>query len=149
MNVNATSINGFQVYYSRFQKQPEVMDFFKERNVKKLRGVPGIGIPEPRDEDWGHVMTGTPLQAAVAGQCKDVAELLLAKGARVNAPFPNGATALHLAAYHGDIEMVKMLLANKADLNAKDNAGVTALQLAEREGRKEMAAFLRKQGAKE
>ncbi len=145
MDVNATSLNGYDLYSWDFPKRPAMLDFFKERDLKKLPGVP---IPAMRDEDWGHVMTGTPLHAAVAGKCKDVAELLLAKGAKVDAQFPSGATALHLAAYHGDIEMVKMLLANKADLNAKDNAGVTALRLAEREGRKEMAAFLRKQGAK-
>ena len=49
MNVNATSINGFHVYYWHFQKRPDVVDFFKERDLKKLRGVPGIGIPEPTE----------------------------------------------------------------------------------------------------
>jgi ankyrin repeat protein len=52
-------------------------------------------------------------------------------------------TALHLAAYPGDVEMATMLLTRKGDLNAKNDAGGTALQLAEREGRKEMADFLR------
>ena len=148
MDVNATSISGFYLYDWHFHKHPEVLDFFKERDLKKLRGVPGIGIPADPDEDWGHVMTGTPLHAAVAGKNKDAAELLLAKGAKVDAPLPGGETALHLAAYLGDVETAKLLLANKADLNAKNLAGVTALQLAEREGRKEMAAFLRKEGAK-
>ena len=52
---------------------------------------------------------------------KDVAELLLANKAEVNAKDNNGWTPLHLAAPKGHKDVAELLLANKAEVNAKDN----------------------------
>jgi len=108
----------------------------------------------------------TPLHwAALAGH-KDVAELLLADGARVNATsnkgrvpwyegevnghnavtlFDNnyGFAPLHLAALNGHKDVVKLLLANGADVNA--NNGGTPLHRAA--GHKEIMELLLAHGA--
>lgn len=64
--------------------------------------------------------------AAALGH-KDVAELLLANKAEVNAKDKHGATPLHWAASEGHKEVVEMLLAHDAEVNAKTNDGWTAL----------------------
>ena len=64
--------------------------------------------------------------AAINGH-KDVAELLLANKAEVNAKDNNGVTPLHLAAFNGHKDVAELLLANKAEVNAKDNDGETPL----------------------
>jgi ankyrin repeat protein len=55
---------------------------------------------------------------------------LLAGHADVNAPQPDGATALHWAAYWDDLDTAKALLGAGADPNVKNRYGVTPLSLA-------------------
>lgn len=91
----------------------------------------------------------TPLMyAAGAGRC-DLAQLLLAKGAKVNDALKNGMTALMAAALKNRVEMVKLLLKKGADVNMKNTDGNTALAIAVKHGFKEVADVLRKNGAKE
>ena len=54
---------------------------------------------------------------------KDVAEILLANKADINAKANNGWTPLHQAATAGHKGLVELLLANKAEVNAKNNNG--------------------------
>ncbi len=54
---------------------------------------------------------------------KNVAELLLAKGADVNATNNDGDTPLHCAAYHRD--MAELLLNKGANVSAKNKRGET------------------------
>ncbi len=83
--------------------------------------------------------TGWALRYAAAGAKKDIPELLLAKGAVVNAAQPpgenmlkqrDGATALHRAAEKGSEDIVELLLARAANANAKEKDGHTALHWA-------------------
>ena len=60
----------------------------------------------------------------------DVAELLLANGADVNAENAHEWTPLHAAADAGYEGLVKVLLANGADVNAENNARSKPLYLA-------------------
>jgi ankyrin repeat protein len=62
----------------------------------------------------------TPLFIAATRNRKEIAELLLANKADVNAKEGGGYTPLHAAAQWGYVEMVKPLLAHKADVNALD-----------------------------
>jgi ankyrin repeat protein len=102
---------------------------------------------------------GTPLDEASGWGRKDIVELLIAKGADVNAKFEDdGSTPLHLAAWKGHFETAELLIAADAYLNAKMEDGDTPLDLAERESRrdssqvkaakKEIADLLRKHGGK-
>jgi TonB family protein len=73
----------------------------------------------------------TPLHLTAQGGYRDVAKLLLAKRAEVNAGNKDGWTPLHLAAMEGNKDMAELLLANKADINAKSNVGTTPFQVEE------------------
>jgi cytohesin len=78
---------------------------------------------------------------------KDIVELLIAKGADVNAKFDeDGSTPLHLAAWKGHFDAAELLIAADADVNAKMDDGDTPLDLAK--GHPEIADILRKHGGK-
>ena len=76
----------------------------------------------------------TPLHWRRLNGHKDVAELLLANKADVNAKDNDGETPLHMAAFKGHKDVAELLLANKADVNAKDNDGCDAFALCGGEG---------------
>ncbi len=59
----------------------------------------------------------TPLHEAARTGRMDIAELLLANKADVNAADNDGDTPLHQAAELGHKDVVALLLANKADVN--------------------------------
>lgn len=84
---------------------------------------------------------------AISGH-EDIAEMLLAAGADLNAG-AGGNTALHGAVAFGQSRMVKWLLAHDADTSLLDFEGKTALQRAVETGRKEIAALLIKHRGKE
>ena len=61
----------------------------------------------------------TPLHSAAAGRHFEIARLLLANGADVNAEQQGGFTALHAAAQNGQIEMIQLLIANGAKIDVR------------------------------
>lgn len=84
----------------------------------------------------------TPLhKAALSGQTK-AAELLINKGAKVDAASNNGKTALILAATMGNKEVVELLLSKGADVDAQDAGGYTALGYASDRGNDDIADLL-------
>ena len=91
----------------------------------------------------------TPLHSAAT---KEIAELLIAKGADVNAKDKIGGTSLHLAAHSGQKEIVELLIANGANINVKIEVGKwkdqTSLSLAIQNNQTEIADLLRKHGGK-
>ena len=90
----------------------------------------------------------TPLfYATSGGGQKEIAELLIAEGANVNAKDKLGDTSLQVAAYQGHKEIAELLIAKGADVNAKDGDGVTPLDLAIRFNRTETAELLIAKGA--
>jgi cytohesin len=91
----------------------------------------------------------TPLHMAAAQNHKEVAELLLARKADVNARDKDGFTPLHLAASRGLADVAELLLAKGADVNAKDNLGMTSLQYAGATNHKDVAKLLQEHGAHE
>ena len=84
----------------------------------------------------------TPLHLAAANSHRDVAELLLARKADVNARANDGTTPLHQAAFDGSREIAAMLLAKNADVNAKDVHNCTPLHAAAAMGYKDVAELL-------
>ena len=76
----------------------------------------GVDVDEG-DDSWPEM---TPLTYAARFGHKEVAELLLAKGADASAKTDdNGTTPLHHAALNGHKETAAMLIAKGADVNAK------------------------------
>lgn len=89
----------------------------------------------------------TPLMvAALTGQ-SDVAELLLAKGAKPNIGNNEGSTALHMAAFFGHVEIVKTLVAKGADLNAQSDRSETPLDTVKGEWSDELEGVYKGIGA--
>jgi ankyrin repeat protein len=85
----------------------------------------------------------TPLHYAVLRGKRDLAELLLANKADVNARDKNGATPLLWAAKNGHKGVAELLLANHADVNAKESDyAKTPLHFAAEEGHTDVAKLL-------
>lgn len=74
-------------------------------------------------------------------------EALLDGGAGVGAAAPDGATALHWASHHDDLETVARLIEAGADVNAATDLGVTPLWAAGQNGSAAVAAKLLEAGA--
>jgi uncharacterized protein len=72
----------------------------------------------------------TPLHYVALRNKPLCATTLIKCGADVNMTEANGATALHGAIYHGNIEVAKLILASGADLIAEDNFGNTPVSIA-------------------
>jgi len=87
----------------------------------------------------------TPLHYAGG---KEIAEILIAEGADVNAKSDgSGVTPLHFAADRGHTEVVELLITAGADVNAKNTFSVTPLHSAASEGHKEVGELLIAEGA--
>ncbi|XP_075849087.1 ankyrin repeat domain-containing protein 27 isoform X2 [Microcebus murinus] len=96
-----------------------------EKLVSGRLNDPSVVTPFSRD-DRGH----TPLHvAALCGQASLI-DLLVSKGAVVNATDYHGSTPLHLACQKGFQSVTLLLLHYKASTDVQDNNGNTALHLA-------------------
>ena len=108
-----------------------------------LKGNPDLVLRKNRDGKTPLLVATAKYFYASRAQHRDVAALLLANGADVNAKDSDGWTPLHSAAILDDKDMVGLLLANRADVNAKEHNGQTPLHYANRA----MAALLLANGA--
>jgi uncharacterized protein len=79
--------------------------------------------------------------------CRIAAAGTHAADADINAPQPDGSTALHWAAYHGDSRATSVLLKAHANPNARTDTGVTPLILACESGNADVVNLLLKAGA--
>lgn len=98
-----------------------------------------------KDEKYGQ----TPLHIAAFNDRLDVAKLLIANKADVNAKANNGSTPLHLAAAKGNKDIVELLLDNKADVNAVDNDGWSPLHSATVWDHKDIEDLLKQHSAED
>jgi len=95
--------------------------------VKKLLDD-GVDVNQQFVIPDGSILGATPLHNA--SNSKEIAELLISKGANVNAECDRGLTPLHEAAYIGSLSVVKLLIEKGADVNALDNQGRTPKDVA-------------------
>ena len=99
------------------------------------------GIDET-DEDGG-----TPLVRASENGHKDIARLLIAKGADLEKQDGEGRTPLLGASARGHEAIVQLLIAGGANVNARSPDGLTALMLASTGGHEGIARLLLANGA--
>jgi ankyrin repeat protein len=89
-------------------------------------------------------MKVSPLASASAAGQLEIARLLIARGANVNARAAGDFTPLHESAASGRMEFAKLLLENGADVNARTADGKTPLDYAREHNRAEMVQLLSK-----
>ena len=89
----------------------------------------------------------TPLMWAAYKGHTDVCELLISKGADVNAKSNDGWTPLMYAALKGHKDVCELLISKGADVNAKDKDGGTPLMYAALKGHKDVCELLISKGA--
>ncbi|KAL2046066.1 hypothetical protein N7G274_001513 [Stereocaulon virgatum] len=95
---------------------------------------------------WG-AKYGTLLQAASSGGHNFIVQMLLEKGADVNAQGGLYGNALQAASYKGHDQLVQMLLEKGADVNAQGGRYGNALQAASCEGHNQVVQMLLEKGA--
>lgn len=101
--------------------------------------------------DFTKTSTGgrTPLHLAAEYGHKEIASLLLRKGAQADSGNWSDKTALHYAAEKGHIKIIELLLSKGANVNALGGAPTgTPLDFATQFKRAKAAAFLREKQAK-
>jgi uncharacterized protein len=98
---------------------------------------------------FGDLAQTADLRLADAAEKSDRAAIrkLLKQQADVNAPQPDGMTALHWAAYRDDLEIAKLLADAKANVTVTNRYGVTPLSLACQNGNGAMVELLLERGA--
>ena len=70
---------------------------------------------------WHNQSTGLrPLHLACLKTNPSIAELLLERGALVNASLKSGSTALHQAVMHNNLPLTRLLLRYGANVNARE-----------------------------
>jgi ankyrin repeat protein len=89
-------------------------------------------------------MKVSPLASASAAGQLEIARVLIAHGANVNARASGDFTPLHESAASGRIEFAKLLLHNGADVNARTTEGKTPLDYAREHNREDMIDLLSK-----
>jgi uncharacterized protein len=84
----------------------------------------------------------TPLHYAASGPEPKVVAYLLDRGAAINAPAPNGSTALMMAARYGNEESVDLMLARGADVRVRNQRNLNAADFARGADREALASRL-------
>lgn len=99
----------------------------------------GITVPVKNDD--------TPITIAAAQGQKEVVEMLLQKGAPIEAKGTTGWTPLHSAVLNNHKDLTEFLLKKGANINNKDANGCTPLHTAAGWGFKDIAELLIQNGA--
>ena len=107
-------------------------------NIEAIKQHIAAGTDVNSNYEW------TPLHAAAN---KETAELLIAKGADINAKDDTGGTPLFWAALEGNEEVAELLIGQGADVNAAGPKGWTALHWAVAMAQKKSVELLIGEGA--
>jgi ankyrin repeat protein len=84
----------------------------------------------------------SPLHYAASGPEPELVQLLLDRGAEIDAASPNGSTALMMAAQYGPEDSVKLLLDRGADPKRRNQLDLGAADFARKAGRDTLAKRL-------
>ena len=111
--------------------------------IQYLLDSPGFSVNERNRNNV------TPLHWAAINGHRDTVDLLVSRGAEIDACDDEGRTPLFAAAAMGRVEVVDYLIQKGADINAVDNDGVTPLIIAKNRRKLEIVKMLTDQGAKQ
>jgi ankyrin repeat protein len=126
-----TAGNAAQVMAQIVRSQGAERDLFGAAALGETDRLAALLSESPEWARARRVDGRTPLHLAAQGGHAAAIELLVARGADVNAPDEAGQTPLHhMVLWCTDREVVGRLLAYGAELNARDRHGVTPLLLA-------------------
>ncbi len=101
----------------------------------------GADVNQKNKQGW------TPLHFATVRGKTQCAEVLVAKGAKLDERTGTQKTALHFAADRGFLEITQLLVESGADLSAVDDEGWTPLHYAAEKDKVDVAQYLMEQGA--
>jgi ankyrin repeat protein len=128
--VHAWSPDGFQaLHLAAFFGHADAVELLLERGA------------DPAILSQHEFVKVTPLHSAVAQEGAEdlrTVEVLLERGAPVEARAEGGGTPLHSAAFNGNVAVVQALLAHGADPNTAKDDGKTPLDLARDQGHEEV-----------
>lgn len=132
----------------------EVSAFIKAVMGGDMAEVEKTLTAHPGAVKWQDKAGNTALMMAVIGGASPIVDLLIEKGADVNAQNRHGGNALARAAHFGHDELVRQLLAKGANAEMKDAAGQDAADWAKMNGHAAIAAHIKSvqkpdQGAKQ
>jgi len=116
-----------------------VFDAVKANDPRRVRALLDLDPALVASRD----VTGrTPLHCAALGTSLPLLELLIDRGAKVNATDRQGWTPLHVAVNKGSCDLVGCLLNRGARLDARTATGQTAFNLADDNGDDRMKGLL-------
>lgn len=111
-------------------------------DIKEVKSLIKCGASVDRFTDV------TPLYIAALYNRAEIAEYLIAAGARVDGiAGGDHQTPLHIASFYGHLKTVKLLIKNKANVNARGNYGTTPLHEAARGNKAAVIKLLLDNGA--
>lgn len=125
-------------------KAQEIFDAVKNNDVAKVKQLLGNNASWISLKD---ASGNTPLHRAAGIGSLPITELLLSRGAEINATNTELNTPLHVAVQNGRDEVSKFLIKNGADLNKHNVSGNTPLHFAALHSRRAIAEALISKGA--
>ena len=99
------------------------------------------------DVNYVHEVQGTPLSVAAQSGDTELVQLLMEKGAKINADSGYGCTALYNAAAMGHLDVAKMLMDGGARPDNGGEWGITPVHMAALNGHVEVLKLLLERGA--
>lgn len=123
----------------------DIFSWCKDGETLQVR----IWLDDPlNDVNEGDDHGFSPLHWACLSGRANIVEILLNRGARVNAANMGADTALHLTSSFGHLDCTRLLLENKADINAVNEHGNTPLHYACFFGHSQLIEILVNAGAR-
>ena len=105
---------------------PLMLDAAKAGNIKRLKST----LRYVRDINFMDGIGATALHKTASGGYNDIVQLLLPKGASIEAMSKANNTPLHHAAWNDHTSTMKLLLSKGASIEATNKDNYTPLQLA-------------------
>jgi hypothetical protein len=124
-----------------YEKAKEICGAVQQGEIEKIQELVNISLQLVNAE----MKDGTSPIFYVTQ--KEIAEYLLAHGARIDTISKHGYSPLHAAAEKGCVEIAELILKRGADINAKAESDYTPLHGASRNGQTQMVGFLLDNGA--